>query len=414
LVARGRFDEADAVLREAVARFPQFGLLAEHAADLVAQRAVAQPAASAHPMVQRVPHRVGLMELAVSSELLLEAADFHAPACITYTNYPVLDPAAGMKHLRGLYIPGVLRIEPIRLAELPAETDLIVAGAEDFIPIHEGRILADQVPPYWRHDAIPEVLGAPRPRVDIDGSAVLIARYGLRTWGHWLDELLPKMICVEAAFPGKHRYVLPASIFHDPVLRTLRESISYHGIDLARIIPVRPNTVYRFAELHAVSSVWTNHKIHPGAAGLMRRRIKPTPADMPRKVAFLRTESLTRNVVNAPAIIDLLQHQGFAMVEIGRLPFADQVATFAAARTIVAVLGSGLSGLLYAPEGIRVLTLAPTRWSDLFFFALMQNRDASLADIRGPQDSADPRSPAAAGFVVELDEVKLGLQALGA
>jgi capsular polysaccharide biosynthesis protein len=101
------------------------------------------------------------------------------------------------------------------------------------------------------------------------------------------------------------------------------------------------------------------------------------------------------------------------MVEIGSLPFADQVATFAAAETVVSVLGSGLSGLLYAPSGVNVLTLAPSRWLDLFFFALMQNRDAHLADIRGPQDPADPRDAAVARFVVERQEIRLGLRALG-
>ena len=81
------------------------------------------------------------------------------------------------------------------------------------------------------------------------------------------------------------------------------------------------------------------------------------------------------------------------MVEIGGLSFAEQVATFAAAQTIVGVLGSGLSGMLYSPAGVRVLTLAPSRWSDLFFFALMQNRDRAAGGYSRPaRSSGQPKA----------------------
>ena len=363
---------------------------------------------------ERLPERVGLANLAVSFEPLLEAAHFEAPPCLAYTNFRILDPVAGEHHLTQLYVAGHYQLDPINLSKLPRGIDLIVAGDEDFIPSFEGQVLADQMPTYWPDHEIPAILGKPRPQIDVEGSAVLIARYGLRTWGHWLGELLPKMVCVETVFPGKHRYVLPAAVFFDPILRPILESISYHGIDLARIIPVHAETVYRFSELYAVSPAWTRHKIHPGAVEFMRARMPAPPDNAPRKVAFLRTESRTRNVANAPTIIAELVDQGFAMVEIGAIPFSEQVGTFAAAESVVAVLGSGLTGLPYSPKGVRVLTLAPSRWSDLFFFAFMQNRDAKLADIRGPQDPTDTRRPAEARFIVELNEVRRGLQMLAA
>jgi capsular polysaccharide biosynthesis protein len=355
---------------------------------------------------------VELADFAVSQETLLDAAEFEAPSCLVYTNYPVLEPTAGGQHLNNLYVARNHQLNAITLGKLPQKTDLAVIGGEDFIPLADGHVLAEQMPPYWKHDDVPTILGASRPRIDVDGRAVLIGRYGLRTWGHWLGEILPKLVCIETAFPGKYRYVLPEAIFSDPVLRPLLESIWYYGIDLARIVPVQPNTDYRFSELYAVSPAWTRNKLHPGAVELMRAHMLPPRETAPRKVAFLRTESNTRNIVNISAIIAELMSRGFAMIEVGTLPFADQIATFAAADTVVAVLGSGLTGLPYSPLGVRVLTLAPARWSDLFFFALMQTRDAKLADIRGPQDPTDKRPPAQAKFMVELGEVRRGLQEL--
>jgi hypothetical protein len=364
--------------------------------------------ANEHPLP-----RLGLRDLTVSCEMLINPVDFHAPSCIAYTNYPILEPIAGSSHLRNLYIEGHYEMDPIELGQLPTGTELIVLGDEQFIPMYNGLILADQVPKGWDNQVILNILDIQLPRVDVPGSAVLIARYGVRTWGHWLGELLPKMVCVEAAFPGKHRYILPASIFSQMELRSLLESIWYNGIDLARIVPVQPNTVYCFSSLLAVSPVWTNNKIHPGVVEQMRLRTHPFRGSMPKKVAFLRTESRTRNVANLAGIIDELRERDFAMVEIGGMSFADQTAIFSAADCVVSVLGSGLTGLIYSPFGLHVLTLAPAKWSDLFFFALMQNRNATLADIRGVQDPTDQRDPAKAQFVVELNELRRGLQALG-
>ncbi len=357
-------------------------------------------------------HEAELTELAADRETLLAAADFAAPGGLVYTNYPLLDARSGKRHINELYVARHHAMNAIELGRLPSGTELIVIDQDDFIPRYDGVVLTDQVPGYWSKDAIPGILGSPRPTIEINGSAVLIARYGIRTWGHWLGELLPKMICVEAAFPGKHRYILPSIVFSHAELRSLLESIWCHGIDLARIVPVDANTIYRFSELFAVSPAWTRYKIHPGAVEQMRAHLRPLHLGGPAKIALLRGESTTRNVANAAAVGDVLSGQGFATVAIGALSFAEQAATFASAEAVVSVLGSGLTGLIYAPAGVRVLTLAPARWSDMFFYALMQSRDAKLADIRGVQDPNDQRDPAVARFVIELNELRRGLHAL--
>ncbi len=79
---------------------------------------------------------------------------------------------------------------------------------------------------------------------------------------------------------------------------------------------------------------------------------------------------------------------------------------------MVSVLGSGLTGLLYAPEGVEIITLAPSKWGDQFFFALMQDRRASLVDLRGPSVSADPDAARTANFQISLTDLVDGLAAL--
>ena len=102
-----------------------------------------------------------------------------------------------------------------------------------------------------------------------------------------------------------------------------------------------------------------------------------------RFVALLRRESTTRNLANVEEVCTYLQSRGWSIVDIALLDFLDQVTVFASAENIISVLGSGLTGLMYSPEGAKVVTLAPSNWGDLFFFSLMQERRVRLADIRG-------------------------------
>jgi hypothetical protein len=361
--------------------------------------------------------RASLPELAVESETLLPAVDFCAPRCIVYSNFHDLDPETGSRMMNRVYIKANYRLDAVELGRLPIGTDLIVVGWEDFVPTFMNRFLGDQVLQSWSDDAVQKALGRSRPRFDVEGPAVLVARYGFRTWGHWLGELLPKIVCVETLFPRKYRYVLPAAIFTDPVLRTEFESLEYYGINSERVIQVQHQSIYRFSELYAVSPLWTrathHPKMHPGAIDMMRARV---PADVGtgwRRVAFLRSDMATRNVANAPDVIRELKQRGFEMLEPGALPFASQVETFASAEAVVSVLGSGIFGVLYSPSGVRLMILGSTRWvAATMSYSLIQNRNARLVDIRGHQVSADSRPPALANFVVDPVEVGRGLDAL--
>ena len=72
--------------------------------------------------------------------------------------------------------------------------------------------------------------------------------------------------------------------------------------------------------------------------------------------------------------------------------------SFRRAHHVLSVLGSGLTGMIYSPDGADVVTLAPSNWSDRFFFAIMQNRDARLVDIRGRSRATDTAGAAGAPF----------------
>ena len=77
-------------------------------------------------------------------------------------------------------------------------------------------------------------------------------------------------------------------------------------------------------------------------------------------------------------------------VDIEALSFIDQMSVFRGAENIFSVLGSGLAGLIYAPDQVTTGTLRPQLWQDRFFTALMQLRRGRWVDVSVPTPGGNP------------------------
>ena len=247
--------------------------------------------------------RAVISNFSISSELLIESLIFDSPKCLIHTNYLEINEEFGRHHLRDLYIARHQTIPEIRLHRVPGGVNLAVHGDEDFVLYLGDRALAEQIRPYWTDDDVAATITQAAGRTEVSEEAILVARFGLRTWGHWLGELLPKVVCVERAYPGRFRYVVPASIVTDVNLRTMRQSLDAYGIGRDRLLFVHAGRTYRFANLFAVSPVWFPLcPLHPHVVNLMRTIIPPPDQIVrrPKSVALLRRESTTRNLAPQP------------------------------------------------------------------------------------------------------------------
>ena len=116
----------------------------------------------------------------------------------------------------------------------------------------------------------------------------------------------------------------------------------------------------------------------------MRCRIRHIPQSEPsRRVALLRTDAFGRNIDNIDELAPMLEERGFRFLETSRMPFVAQAAAFRDATAIAAVLGSAMTGLIYSPPGVKVLSMAPDDFGDRFFYGLTQERRGMFVDLRG-------------------------------
>ena len=236
--------------------------------------------------------QVALEDFSANSLQLAPEVAFEAPRCLIHTNFGEVDAEEGRRHLEALYVARQRRVPAIRLMRLPRLTTLAVPSGQDFFPVLDNVVLRDQVRRDWTDEDLTAALRSCVQNACIPEQAVVIARYGLQTWGHWLGELLPKLVCVETAFPGQFKYVFPRRLANDEGLRQVRgASLLAYEIGEERLILVRPGHSYEARKLDAVSSVWSaDNSIHPHAVEVMRT-IQPPDAELrglPDKVALLR------------------------------------------------------------------------------------------------------------------------------
>jgi len=358
---------------------------------------------------------VTISNFSVSSELLIDSVVFDAPKCLIHTNFIRLNEDLGRRHLRSLYVARKQTIPEIRLHRLPSGAELSTQGNDDFIVCEGDQVLAEQVRAGWTEADLATALAQASGLRDISEEVILLARAGVQTWGHWLVELLPKAICVEQAYPKRFRYIVPHSIVTNPRLRPLRQSLEAYGLGPERLLLVRGGRKYRFTNLFAVSPIrFRQHALHPKVAALIRGIAPGTEqlSGMPKSIALLRRETSTRNLANIGEICTYLEARGWSIIDVAHLDFVDQVRLFANCEKVISVLGSGLAGLIYAPQRVKVATLAPSHWSDLFFFSLMQEREAQLADIRGISVGVSLADVRRAPFVLDIADLEAGLRAL--
>ena len=364
----------------------------------------------------RLPH---YCDLDLPAEPLLDPVAFAVPNAVEYTNLAAHNQELAGHMSRDVYASRACTLAGVSLVALP--DGATVLGGGDFVLRIGNSPIAEQCPPYFA--ATPERLIAAavskHPAIGVEKECLLIARFGILTWGHWLCELLPKAVLVENAYPGRFSFVLPDEIFAAPAAALpfvrLRESLAAYGIDRERILALRADRDYRFSRLFAVTPLWSDHMLHPGAAAAMRSGLRArAEAASFRRLAVRRVPGWGRELENFAALEAPLRAAGCVPRMLGVYPFLEQVAAFGAAEFVFAVLGSDLANLVYAPEGIKVIAAAPAVFGDRFFYALVLERGGRMVDLRGPVTVPDRRTAHRSTFAIDPTELAKGIARLTA
>ncbi len=205
-------------------------------------------------------------------------------------------------------------------------------------------------------------LDAPEAAIDhFPGRYVLAYWEPARMYHHWIFECLTRAL-VASADEGlaDAKLLLPLDVpgFALETLRLL-------GIDDGRLAFFDPTRVCQVEELLLIPFPRYDLDVC-GASVLTRLRdaILPRLPSSPyagRDVVFSRKDAMSgeRILINEDAILDRLEGEGFAIVELTAYSVAEQISISHHAATIACVHGSAGANLLFASPATKVLHLFP-------------------------------------------------------
>ena len=245
---------------------------------------------------------------------------------------------------------------------------------------------------------------------DIPGVSAFIGdRFRDGNYCHWLLDWLPRLSLCEHAGPFEN-IVCNNRVRHD----FMAESLAFLGYSDRTVIEAAARPVWRFEKLLVPDSATTGtlcHPMqlcHPDLIGWWRSRL---PVRKPRRKFYIpRTNK--RVVQNETELVNLLD--GFEVFDPGRHSFEEQIEAFSEAEAVVGAHGAGLTNLLFAPEGCRVLELFPPRGGTAAFAclanALNHDYDLAIEDDGGPPSPVHEREPNDLDFHAPLEQVAQWLE----
>lgn len=287
-------------------------------------------------------------------------------------------------------------------AELPAKTILsaekCVLFGNGHVILQDGSLVAETI-------AGSSVTSAP----DFDaaglevmrGDYALLRKAGDSNFGHWLVELLPRIIDFQEALDGNIKFLVPLNPMSMLDLR--RRSMELMGVDEERIVPVSaaPRMVER---LHFI----TSNSIHSHTHDAERLtemvetiKSRKSATRLGRRIFAGRESALRRKLLNEDSILHVAEKHGFEIVYPERLTLDEQIDVFSQSSMIAGVSGAALTNVIWAAPKTPVLSMLPNVGHEFFFWDLANIFGLKFSFIFG--DARNPEMGGHSDFEVDSD-----------
>lgn len=206
------------------------------------------------------------------------------------------------------------------------------------------------------------------------GTAVVVASSNAENYFHWLFDSLPRLLLLELAGYAINQvdYFLL-----DHSRRSFQtESLNHFGIPESKLRRCSKRRVLECERLVVPSMPGPLGRPPKWVCKFLRDRFVADPSAMAeRKIYISRQQARGRKILNEGEILPVLVRHGYEIVHAENLTFLQQVQTFAAAKAVIAVHGAGMSNIVFARPGTRVLELGSLLHNNDSFSTLAANCD---------------------------------------
>ena len=240
--------------------------------------------------------------------------------------------------------------------------------------------------------------GLPPPVYKEGAWAALVVPASSFNPGHWLMDGVLRLAVLEGAGLAKEtKLILPNRLnkFIEPI-----EALGYGPERYDGLLEGH----WEAEHLLVPSYVAPPGYMRPWALHWLRGRlgVEDKPAGK-RRLWISRSRARWRRLVNEDELLPILKKAGFEVVEMENLSFRDQVKTFSQAGVVAGPHGAGMTDLLFAPHGIRVLEFFSPGFVNPVFYSMASALEQDYGYAVGETQAAD-RHP---GGSKDLDHFRI-------
>ena len=167
---------------------------------------------------------------------------------------------------------------------------------------------------------------------------------------HWFNDALPRLAPL-GEFPDETRILI-----RGPLFPYQRESLEMLGL-IDRIRETKENHLI-IEDYYFSSPPGMTGCTNPYVVNWLREKFLPYRAliETPKRF-FIKRKGKTRGIINQEEIAEYFISQGWAVIDLESLSFADQIAWFANAEAIIGEHGGGFANLVWCHPGCRAIEL---------------------------------------------------------
>jgi hypothetical protein len=235
----------------------------------------------------------------------------------------------------------------------------------------------------------------------VNRPAIYLREHGESGFFHWMHSVFPRIDILR-----RHQFAADYALLYKATQHFQKDGLRIAGLaDRSVVAPAR-DAVQFFEDLVFPSPLVQGGDfwLRSTSVGQFYETLSVPPVETGKKLYISRKGAEVRRLRNETALLELLSHHGFAVVEAEKLSFAEQLATFRNCEFMLGVHGAGLSHAVSMKPGSRLLEILHPRRFWATYRAISARRGVHYGFVVGDDPGADVPGDA---FDFDVDIEKL-------
>jgi len=222
------------------------------------------------------------------------------------------------------------------------------------------------------------------------GTLAVITTNNTHNYFHWLTDALPRVEIVRKLLPRAleevDAWLVPSG---NPLVA---ETVAKLGIPADKLLTADSQTHWEASRLVVPSPPGMTGSVPAWVAEFLRKEFlaSGTEGGFSKRIFVSRAGGASRRILNEAEVMGCLGKLGFQAYRLEEMTFQDQIGLFRSAEVVVAPHGAGLTNLLWAPEGVKVVEIFSPNYVNVCYWLTAGRVNAEYTYLCGKGDPPPP------------------------